>query len=262
HRRTLAASELEAKINQDSAGRIEVEAMRDSTRSEVVRIKDTPAEKSYRIRFKLLPQGTLPVPEPRPARGRKNRRRGRGRKERKAESETPPTSPSEEEAQTAVVLDEKSLVILKKAELVAMCEEKSLVKTGTKPILVERLLSHNQELQPGKPEIVTPPLPDHDTIIATLDALAGTVLEQRTPTRVAHRRADKVRKRSVLEVTDTSAETVDDEIFAEVTLRCESGTYVKETIHGDGGRTTPSIAGLLSVDCEVVWLDVADIHAD
>jgi tRNA pseudouridine synthase 10 len=261
HRRTLAASELEEKINQDSAGRIEVEAMRDSTRSEVVRIKDTPAEKSYRLRFKLLPQGTLPVPEPRPARGRKKRRRGRGRKETNAESETPTTAPIEEETQTAAV-DEKSLSILKKAELVAMCEEKNLAKTGTKPILIERLLNYHQELQLDKPENVSPPLPDLDTIIATLDGLAGTVLEQRTPTRVAHRRADKVRKRSVLEVTGSSAEMVDDEIFAEVTLRCESGTYVKETIHGDGGRTTPSVAGLLSVDCEVVWLDVADIHAD
>jgi tRNA U54 and U55 pseudouridine synthase Pus10 len=48
----------------------------------------------------------------------------------------------------------------------------------------------------------------------------------------------------------------------EVTMRCESGTYVKETVHGDSGRTQPSIASLLKAKCEVIWLDVGDIHAD
>ena len=48
----------------------------------------------------------------------------------------------------------------------------------------------------------------------------------------------------------------------QVDLRCESGTYVKETVHGDGGRTVPSVAGLLQSECKVLWLDVADIHAD
>ena len=48
----------------------------------------------------------------------------------------------------------------------------------------------------------------------------------------------------------------------EITLRCESGTYVKETIHGDNGRTQPSVASLLKAKCEVMWLDVGDIHAD
>jgi tRNA U54 and U55 pseudouridine synthase Pus10 len=48
----------------------------------------------------------------------------------------------------------------------------------------------------------------------------------------------------------------------EFTLRCESGTYVKETIHGDSGRTQPSISSLIKAKCDVIWLDVADIHAD
>jgi tRNA pseudouridine synthase 10 len=48
----------------------------------------------------------------------------------------------------------------------------------------------------------------------------------------------------------------------EFTLRCESGTYVKETVHGDGGRTQPSLSSLIKAKCEVLWLDVGDIHAD
>ena len=66
----------------------------------------------------------------------------------------------------------------------------------------------------------------------------------------------------MIEVSAPTAELTENGLFAEVTLRCESGTYVKETIHGDGGRTIPSVASLLAVDCDVEWLDVADIHAD
>jgi tRNA U54 and U55 pseudouridine synthase Pus10 len=54
----------------------------------------------------------------------------------------------------------------------------------------------------------------------------------------------------------------DGNILAQLSLRCESGTYVKETIHGDSGRTQPSVASLIKAKCTVEWLDVADIHAD
>ena len=54
----------------------------------------------------------------------------------------------------------------------------------------------------------------------------------------------------------------DGNLIAEFSLRCESGTYVKETVHGDGGRTQPSVASLIKAKCTVEWLDVADIHAD
>jgi tRNA U54 and U55 pseudouridine synthase Pus10 len=63
-------------------------------------------------------------------------------------------------------------------------------------------------------------------------------------------------------VEDPVVECTEEGIFTEVSLRCESGTYVKETVHGDGGRTIPSVSSLLEADCEVLWLDVADIHAD
>ena len=40
-------------INSSSEGRIEVSDIRPSNRSEVVRVKDTPAEKSYTIRYRI-----------------------------------------------------------------------------------------------------------------------------------------------------------------------------------------------------------------
>ena len=45
-------------------------------------------------------------------------------------------------------------------------------------------------------------------------------------------------------------------------LRCEAGTYVKELVHSDEGRTTPSVKEVLGTECEVLWLDVEDIHSD
>jgi tRNA pseudouridine synthase 10 len=43
------------RINTLAEGSVEITSMRPSTRSEVVRIKDTPAEKSYTIRFRVEP---------------------------------------------------------------------------------------------------------------------------------------------------------------------------------------------------------------
>jgi tRNA pseudouridine synthase 10 len=139
---------------------------------------------------------------------------------------------------------------MKKAELESLCVEKGLKKSGKKADLIERLEGKTTEF------------PDVKTITEILEGMEGCVLDQRTPKRVAHRRADKIRKRSVISVSEIAVEIVDGVPEVEVNLRCESGTYVKETVHGDGGRTNPSVSGLLEARCEVMWLDVADIHAD
>jgi tRNA pseudouridine synthase 10 len=99
---------------------------------------------------------------------------------------------------------------------------------------------------------------DEEEITKRINSLSGQTLEQQTPQRVAHRRADKVRKRKVMSIDNI--QVVDHEI--EFDVRCESGTYVKELVHSDEGRTNPSVAGVLEADCEVIWLDVKDIHAD
>lgn len=78
---------------------------------------------------------------------------------------------------------------------------------------------------------------------------------QQTPGRVAHRRADKVRERWVRVV---SLEPAGDDAV-EVVLETEHGTYVKEAIGGDEGRTRPSLAELLGVGCRCIELDVLAI---
>jgi tRNA pseudouridine synthase 10 len=86
---------------------------------------------------------------------------------------------------------------------------------------------------------------------------ARVEIEQRTPDRVAHRRADLVRKRVV---TVRALDPVDaNRLRAE--LRCDHGTYVKEWISGDNGRTHPSLADLLGVPCACLELDVLDVIA-
>ncbi|MFB6193312.1 MAG: tRNA pseudouridine(54/55) synthase Pus10 [Candidatus Nanohaloarchaea archaeon] len=84
-----------------------------------------------------------------------------------------------------------------------------------------------------------------------LKQLEGTI-EQRTPERVEHRRADKVRKREVYSV---EAQKQDEEVI-ELKVKAEAGTYIKEMISGDNGRTEPSVSGLLGVDAECSQLDV------
>ena len=153
--RTIDFEQILKLISSRADGKIELDALRPSNRSEIARIKETKAEKSYRIRFDV--DGEIP-----------------------------------------------------------------------------------------------------DDSESRIHELAGVILEQRTPKRVAHRRSDLVRKRQVISVENVLIE--DNEIQFDV--RCQSGTYVKEMVHSDDGRTTPSVAEILESECTVLWLDVIDIHAE
>ena len=234
-------------INEAASGQLEVSDMRASNRSEVVRVKDTPAEKSYTIRYKIEPitqkelDQITQVMEISKNNADRNRRRRDHHRGKKRELKTEP-EPEIDYSQ------------LKKAELTALCEERGLAKSGTKDVLIDRLANFKEE---------TLPLPSQDYVMEIMEKLQGCTLAQRTPERVAHRRADKIRKRKVLETSNPAIGLDDDgNMYGEFSLRCESGTYVKETVHGDGGRTQPSIASLVKAKCTVEWLDVADIHAD
>jgi tRNA pseudouridine synthase 10 len=99
--------------------------------------------------------------------------------------------------------------------------------------------------------------PSEEQLKAALAALNDTEIEQRTPHRVAHRRADLVRRRRV-----TSARLIsfDEEAQrAAVEVTCDAGLYVKELISGDEGRTKPSLSALLGIPVAVTELDVLDV---
>lgn len=245
HKRNVDANLIMEAINSSAEGRLEVSDMRPSNRSEVVRVKDTPAEKSYTIRYLIEPITQSELDELTQVMEIPSNNQDRNRRRKNHHRRKKPEPKVEEE------IDYSSL---KKAELVVLCEQKGLAKSGTKDILIERLSTFKEE---------TLPLPERDHVMEIMTNLQGCTLAQRTPERVAHRRADKIRKRMVLETSNPSIEEDENgNLVAEFSLRCESGTYVKETVHGDSGRTQPSIASLIKAKCTVEWLDVADIHAD
>jgi tRNA pseudouridine synthase 10 len=88
-----------------------------------------------------------------------------------------------------------------------------------------------------------------------VQSLSQARITQQTPTRVAHRRADLARDRGIKELRLT--EFSDERLVLE--LRTESGTYVKEFVSGDNGRTVPSLSAALGVPCEVTALDVIQV---
>ncbi len=99
---------------------------------------------------------------------------------------------------------------------------------------------------------------DEARLIKELTFLEAEPIAQRTPLRVVHRRADTTRQRSVRRAELLST----DGTVAELRVTAETGAYIKELVHGDQGRTKPSLADLLGVPCEVLELDVVDIHDD
>lgn len=88
--------------------------------------------------------------------------------------------------------------------------------------------------------------------------LQGKTINQLTPSRVAHRRADMVRQKHIY---NCDVESIDGAI-AVLTVETESGTYIKELISGDEGRTKPSISEMVGVPCKVTELDVIEVMGE
>ncbi|WP_407282578.1 tRNA pseudouridine(54/55) synthase Pus10 [Methanolobus sp. WCC1] len=94
-----------------------------------------------------------------------------------------------------------------------------------------------------------------DKLEDAITALIGVQIHQRTPQRVAHRRADLVRKRYVhnMKLVEKTEE------FAIIEVHCDGGLYVKELTSGDDGRTEPSLTGLLGIQAKVDELNVIKV---
>ena len=88
--------------------------------------------------------------------------------------------------------------------------------------------------------------------------LQGKTIKQFTPTRVAHRRVNKVRERKIYNCDIESVEGA----IARITVEAESGTYLKELISGDNGKTKPNISEMIDIPCTVKELDVIEIKGE
>ncbi|MDD1767243.1 MAG: tRNA pseudouridine(54/55) synthase Pus10 [Methanomassiliicoccales archaeon] len=97
---------------------------------------------------------------------------------------------------------------------------------------------------------------DKAKINEVLQSFKRTRITQQTPVRVAHRRADIARER---EIIDLHLDELGENSITFV-IRTEAGTYIKEFVHGDKGRTRPSLSEALGVPCEVRALDVIEVN--
>lgn len=84
---------------------------------------------------------------------------------------------------------------------------------------------------------------------------SGRDVRQRTPTRVLRRRRDVVKVKKVYGVAARAV----DEYLIEALVKCDSGLYIKELVHGDLGRTTPSFAEVLGTELAVLEVDVLEV---
>ncbi|MHA1459546.1 MAG: tRNA pseudouridine(54/55) synthase Pus10, partial [Promethearchaeota archaeon] len=80
-------------------------------------------------------------------------------------------------------------------------------------------------------------------------------LQQRTPIRVSHRRADKIREKKIFRVEGKFIKPN----VSEFIIEAQGGTYIKELISGDNGRTTPSFSDVYESSLVCKKLDVIEI---
>jgi len=96
----------------------------------------------------------------------------------------------------------------------------------------------------------------YDEDLKTLEkTFTGAIIYQQTPSRVLHRRTNRVREKYIYEakVNKLSPNRI------EMKIRCQGGLYIKELVTGDNGRTKPSVAEVLNAKAEPLELDVMNI---
>ena len=81
-------------------------------------------------------------------------------------------------------------------------------------------------------------------------------LQQTTPIRVLHRRSLAVREKVIHRLRATYI----NQHYMHVCLLASAGTYIKEFVHGDLGRTTPSVGSLLDSEADILQLDVTNVY--
>jgi len=94
-----------------------------------------------------------------------------------------------------------------------------------------------------------------------INQLEPFVIFQKTPIRVMHRRSLLTRERTIY---STKCTAISETLFY-LDLITQAGTYVKEFVHSDLGRTKPSLAMLFDFkdyECDILLLDVMKVDLD
>ncbi|XP_073145645.1 uncharacterized protein [Henckelia pumila] len=94
----------------------------------------------------------------------------------------------------------------------------------------------------------------------TLSSLKDMPIQQRTPVRVLHRRSPLEREKIIhwMKIERIAGQSQ----YFLLHLCTQAGTYIKEFVHGDLGRTHPSVGSMLGCRAEILRLDVTDVKMD
>ncbi|XP_017038465.1 putative tRNA pseudouridine synthase Pus10 [Drosophila kikkawai] len=85
-------------------------------------------------------------------------------------------------------------------------------------------------------------------------------IQQKTPIRVLHRRPLHTRPRTIYSVKAKVQRGNPQALVIDIVT--QAGTYIKELVHGEFGRTTPSFASIIGQAIDIQALDVVGIDLD
>lgn len=105
---------------------------------------------------------------------------------------------------------------------------------------------------------ISRPLEDED--LQSISLLNEMKILQRTPIRVLHRRSPLEREK-IIHWVKIERIAGSSQYFL-LHLCTQAGTYIKEFVHGDLGRTQPSVGSILGCRAEILQLDVTDVKMD
>ena len=95
----------------------------------------------------------------------------------------------------------------------------------------------------------------NDDDIKKINEVKNMKIIQKTPFRVLHRRTLMDRDKKIFKL---EAKKIN-EHFLILDVLASAGTYIKEFVHSDLGRTNPSIKSILNSNCDILQLDVRDL---
>ena len=97
-------------------------------------------------------------------------------------------------------------------------------------------------------------------ILEKLNKPAAFEIKQKTPIRVLHRRPLHTRPRMIYELKAMVHK--DNPTILVIDIVSQAGTYIKELVHGEFGRTTPSVSSIIGQPVDIMALDVMAIDLD
>lgn len=97
-------------------------------------------------------------------------------------------------------------------------------------------------------------------ILRKLNIPEGFEIKQKTPIRVLHRRPLHTRPRMIYQLKAMAHKENPKVLVLDVVS--QAGTYIKELVHGEFGRTSPSVSSIIGQPVDIMALDVMAIDLD